>query len=59
MKKIKWENLSNNEITIEQIKLKEEYESLKNQILLKYDEIDEIDKEYIKSINILNERLKK
>jgi hypothetical protein len=59
MKKINWDILSNADIQLKQLVLKENYENVKNKILLLMDEMDEMDREYIKSKNILNKRLGK
>ena len=53
---MKWEEMTNNEILMEQINLKNKYQVLKKEILDKLTELDSLDEEYNKSVNELNKR---
>ena len=53
---MKWEEMTNNEILMEQINLKNKYQVMKKEILDKLAELDSLDEEYNKSVNELSKR---
>lgn len=59
MEKINWDIMSNADIKLKQLTLKENYESIKNKIMNCLDELDNLDKEYMSSEKILEKRLGK
>lgn len=59
MEKIKWDTLSNSEIQLKQLVLKERYENVKNVITTLLDELDLLDKEFVISEQTLDKRLGK
>lgn len=54
-----FKNLTNDEIVSELIKLKENHESLKLELLKGYDKLEEIEKFFTKGSEELNKRLEK
>jgi len=53
---INFKEMSNAEIRAHEEKLKNEYEVIKNQIKLKFERLDELDKEYNNAESELNNR---
>jgi len=58
IKKIDWNNISNNDIKHNLIELNYEHESLKNKLTQLSEKLEEVEKEYIAGSKILHNRLK-
>ena len=56
MEKVKWEELSTAEIIREQLNLKNEFESLKKEIMERVDKLDELNAEFLKGESELSKR---
>lgn len=56
MKNIKWEELSNSEILQEELKLKNEFEKLKSEIMDRVNELDSLNEEFLRGESELNRR---
>lgn len=53
-----WENMTNDQIYIELKELQQKHERLKNEIIQKYDELEDVEKRFEEGNKIMSSRLK-